>query len=273
MNIAIHEHATDDQRAEVLRDAALALASAVALADGRGERRRVLRILHTVKGAVAFLDLPDLAASLHELEGLLDTGAAEDLLADAIRDAEASLAAARAPAPGGRPGPVDGRSFASCLWWAERMLAQLTASLGKRARLEVEGSATEIDETRAAGLTAALQHLVRNAVVHGVEWPEQRRARGKPEEGCIFVSAHLGADGRLTVEVADDGAGLPESLSDRVFQPGVSGAADVSLYAGRGLGLDAVLAEADALGGSVDVSSEPGKGAVFTLRLPPLTGG
>lgn len=266
MNIAIKDQAADGHRAEVLADARAALDAVETLFAGGGDRARARRNLHTVKGAVAFLELPELAQSLHEIEGALESADGETAALAHLTRARAALASAQFAAASAAA-DRGGRPFADCLWWAGRMVDQLSVSLGKRVWLDVEGGDLVVDTRRHAALTAALQHLVRNAIVHGVEWPGDRERLGKPITGRIAIAARRDGDG-LVVTVADDGAGLPEDLSERVFQPGVSGASDVSLYAGRGLGLDTVLAEMASVGGTADADSVPGSGATFTLRLP-----
>ncbi|ANK81488.1 MAG: hypothetical protein TEF_12290 [Rhizobiales bacterium NRL2] len=271
MNIAIQEDAADSHRAEVLADVRRAIESAeTAHGDPQG-RDRALRDLHTVKGAVGFLGLSELAGALHELEGVMGRGGDGSDVAQRVSEARRLLDSeigTGAPASAGLAGEG---AFTQCLWWAERMIGQISASLGKEAELNITGGDLRIDDQSRAALTRALQHLVRNAIVHGIETPDRRSALGKPQRGTIAIAAHR-AGGLLTVEVSDDGAGLPDELSARVFQPGVSGAADVSLYAGRGIGLDVALSEVDSLGGRVEVRSTPGLGACFAIIVQESAG-
>lgn len=158
---------------------------------------------------------------------------------------------------------------------------------GKQAALVFEGESVELDKSLLEAVADPLLHLVRNAVAHGVEPAEARRAAGKPEEGTVRVTARY-QGGQAVLEVADDGAGvdlaavraagadlgLPgDQLSEEealslLFLPGFTTARAVSEVAGRGVGLDAVRAQVEALRGTVTAGSDPGRGARFTVRLP-----
>jgi two-component system chemotaxis sensor kinase CheA len=171
-----------------------------------------------------------------------------------------------------------------------RVVRDLARQLGRRVRFEVEGEETQLDRAILDDLGEPLIHLLRNAVDHGIETPAARKKAGKPEEGLIRVSA---ASDRTTVliRVSDDGKGidrtkaLPEAiksglvpagtseLSDDVLlrllsRPGYSTAAQVTDVSGRGMGMDAVLSRVRTLGGSVELTTERGRGSTFTLRLP-----
>jgi two-component system chemotaxis sensor kinase CheA len=175
--------------------------------------------------------------------------------------------------------------FAEACAGLERTVRDVARSQGVQARLEVRGGAQELDRSLLQGLREPLLHLVRNAVSHGVEPPEARRASGKPEEGRITLSAHLRA-GRVEVVVEDDGRGLDlEAIRAKarargqpvagdasdawlIFRPGFSTAARVTAVSGRGVGLDVVRTLVEALRGSVEVDSVPGRGTRFTLDVP-----
>jgi chemotaxis protein histidine kinase CheA len=170
----------------------------------------------------------------------------------------------------------------------------LARSAGKSVRLVTLGGETEFDKSVADQIGDALIHLLRNAVAHGIEPRERRRAGGKPDEGLITVSARH--DGQsVVIEVADDGEGIdPSLLRQRLVDSGRWSAAQASLaddgevlralldarlssraeadqLAGRGIGLDAVRVTVAQLGGDLSVSSSPGVGATFTMRLPLTT--
>ncbi len=167
----------------------------------------------------------------------------------------------------------------------ERTVRDVARSQGVQARLEVRGGAQELDRSLLQGLREPLLHLVRNAVSHGVETPEERLAAGKPQEGRITLSVQLRA-GRVEVVAEDDGRGLDlESIRARarargqavagdasdarlIFQPGFSTVAQVTAVSGRGVGLDVVRTQVEALRGSVEVDSVPGQGTRFTLDVP-----
>ena len=177
--------------------------------------------------------------------------------------------------------------------WAPipRVVRDLAAALGKRARIETEGEDTELDRSIIEAIRDPLAHLVRNAIDHGIEPPEERLASGKPEEGVVRVRAyHEG--GQVTIEVSDDGRGLDREairakaieqgvvsadqagrLTDRqvvdlVFVPGFSTAEEVTTVSGRGVGMDVVRTNVERIGGSVDVAPATGAGTTFKIRIP-----
>lgn len=172
-----------------------------------------------------------------------------------------------------------------------RTVRDVGRSLGKKVRLDIAGGSTSIDRDILEELDAPLGHLLRNAVDHGLETPEERRAAGKPEEGVIRLEARHNA-GLLQIIVADDGRGIDldalrratvarqltraetvESLSEAellefLFLPGFSMKPTVSDISGRGVGLDAVQAMVRKVRGQVSVASELGIGTRFLLQLP-----
>lgn len=172
---------------------------------------------------------------------------------------------------------------------APRLVRDLAAKLGKQARLVMSGENTEVDKTVIEQLSDPLTHLIRNALDHGLETPEERMAVGKPAEGTI----HLGAEhrsGRIIIEITDDGRGIDrkrvlekaiekglvergQQLSDEqidmlIFAPGFSTAAALSDVSGRGVGMDVVRKNIQDVGGRVVVQSTPGAGSRFILSLP-----
>jgi len=173
----------------------------------------------------------------------------------------------------------------------ERTVRDLSRALGKSVRLVLHGQDTELDKMMVEQLDEPLLHLVRNAIDHGIEEPATRRARGKPEQGTLTLSAeHRGA--QLLIRIRDDGGGIdPDAVRakaierslvdaeqarrlDRrqilqfLFQPGFSTAKEVTSISGRGVGLDVVVSVLNRLRGSVSVDSQPGQGTVFTLTIP-----
>ena len=169
-----------------------------------------------------------------------------------------------------------------------RAVHDLAAAQGKRVRLSLEGEEVEVDAAVIEQLGAPLTHLIRNAVDHGIERPEERRRAGKDPCGEIALRAFHAA-GQVVVEVRDDGAGLDRArveararelghgdtaeladadLFQLLFEPGFSTAAAVTGVSGRGVGLDVVRRHAEALRGTVGLDGLPGRGAVFTLRIP-----
>lgn len=170
-----------------------------------------------------------------------------------------------------------------------RILRELTVSTGKHVRLEVSGESTELDKTVIERLGEPLTHLIRNAVDHGIEQPEQRLAAGKSAEGTLTLSAEH-RSGRILIRIADDGAGIDrervlskaiekglvapdaqlskEEIDLLIFAPGFSTAQQVSNISGRGVGMDVVRQNVKDLGGRITIDSEPGAGTTFTLTLP-----
>jgi len=178
------------------------------------------------------------------------------------------------------------RPFADALTDLPRLARDVATAAGKIVRVETSGGTLQADRVVLAQLREALMHLVRNAVDHGLEKPDARRAAGKPDEGTLRVDARLVGD-RIVVTVADDGAGLDiasvrrklkareENVPDddravvrRLFMGGISTRTEATAISGRGVGLDVVRAVADRVRGSVDVTWTAGRGTTFTLEAP-----
>lgn len=170
-----------------------------------------------------------------------------------------------------------------------RLIHDLSSKLDKKVNLVITGEQTELDKTVMEKIGDPMVHLVRNALDHGLESPEKRRAAGKDETGTLNLNAyHQG--GNIVIEIFDDGAGLnrekirnkaiergvisaddnltDDMIQDMIFHPGFSTADQVSDVSGRGVGMDVVRKNIKALGGNVEVKSEEGAGAKFTIRLP-----
>ena len=172
-----------------------------------------------------------------------------------------------------------------------RLVRDVAMACGKEARLELEGVGTELDRTIIEAIRDPVTHLIRNAIDHGIESPDVRRAAGKSAEGRVLVRAyHEG--GKVYVEVSDDGAGLPIArvrekalaaslvpadriprMTDRdwaqlIFQPGFSTAERVTSVSGRGVGMDVVKTNVERVGGAVEVDSTTGRGTTVRLRIP-----
>ncbi len=170
-----------------------------------------------------------------------------------------------------------------------RLVRDLSQQTGKIVRLEMSGEGTEIDKTVIEQLSDPLTHLIRNAVDHGIEDGECRRAAGKPEEGNIHLSAEQRGN-RIVIGISDDGGGINRErvqsiavekgliaadavLSDEeadslILLPGFSTAETVSNISGRGVGMDVVNQNIRKLGGRVTISSVPGRGTTLALTLP-----
>jgi len=171
----------------------------------------------------------------------------------------------------------------------KRLVRDLAAELGKEVVLETEGAETELDKTVIERLNDPLIHLIRNSIDHGIEAPDIRRAVSKPQQGTVRISAeHSGA--QVLIRIADDGAGLDKDAiqakavakglisSDAdfcdkdafalIFTPGFSTAEKLTSISGRGVGMDVVKRNIEALRGSIEIESRKGAGTVITLKLP-----
>ena len=170
-----------------------------------------------------------------------------------------------------------------------RLLRQTAKELDKKANLEFRGVRVEIDRSVLEKITAPFEHLLRNAVAHGLESPAERVARGKSEIGEITIDAQQ-AGNEVILTLSDDGNGLDfarirekaiqkglldanadineTQLTQFIFMAGFSTAEEVSQIAGRGVGMDVVRGEIVSLGGRIDIASTPGRGTTFTIALP-----
>lgn len=170
-----------------------------------------------------------------------------------------------------------------------RTVRDMAKSLGKMAQLRIEGEDIEVDTSVVEYLKDPLLHMIRNALDHGIESPAKRKKSGKSQTGTITVRAAR-AGGNIVIEVMDDGAGLdkqkicevaqkkglvaePQKLSDPeiyqlIFEPGFTTASHVSDMSGRGVGMDVVRRNIQALRGNVYAASQPGVGATVRVRLP-----
>jgi two-component system chemotaxis sensor kinase CheA len=172
-----------------------------------------------------------------------------------------------------------------------RMVRDLSKKLNKKINLVVEGKETEMDRTVIDEIGDPMVHLIRNSIDHGIESPEERMAKGKPEAGTItLVARHEGNN--VIIEVKDDGKGVdpsiigrlaverglfnteqiskmpPEEIIKIIFLPGFSTASVVSDLSGRGVGMDAVKAKLEDLNGQLDIESKVGEGSRVIIKLP-----
>ena len=170
-----------------------------------------------------------------------------------------------------------------------RIVREASDLAGKNVSFETEGEAVEVDKTVIERLVDPLTHIIRNAVDHGLETPAARLAAGKPEAGCVRLSA-AHRSGRVLIEVSDDGAGInrpkvkqiaidkglipadatldDNAIDQLLFLPGFSTAEKVTDLSGRGVGMDVVRSAIQALGGRVNILSVPGKGTTLAISLP-----
>ncbi|MBK1614744.1 chemotaxis protein CheA [Rubrivivax gelatinosus] len=171
----------------------------------------------------------------------------------------------------------------------KRVVHDVARELGKDIELRISGEDAELDKTVVEKLGDPLMHLVRNAIDHGIDSPEQRQARGKPARGVVALNAFHDS-GSIVIEVSDDGGGLDRErilkkarerglvapdhtpseheIDQLIFEPGFSTAEQVTNLSGRGVGMDVVKQNIAALRGSVELRTRPGLGTTVTVRLP-----
>ncbi len=172
-----------------------------------------------------------------------------------------------------------------------RMARDLARQLGKEMELVISGEETELDKTMIEELSDPLVHLIRNAVDHGIETPEERRVAGKPEK-CVVTLSAIQAGDHIVIEITDDGRGMNAAVLKRkaqekglvdeetlnsmddqealglIFMPGFSTKEQISSVSGRGVGMDVVKTNIQKLNGRIEISSVPGKGSTFSIFLP-----
>lgn len=234
------------------------------------DRARLMRIKDQLAAVLSGSELSQLAENLEETTAHL--GRITDELQDAIMRT--------------RMLPI--RSVLARL---PRVVRDVATRSGKKVDLVTAGEETELDRTVIEAITDPLVHILRNAVDHGIETPEERRRLGKPETGTITVTA-WNQEASIYISVKDDGRGLdldairrkaverglvsaeaaanagPDEVLEYIFLPGLSTARQVSDLSGRGVGLDIVRTNIERLNGSVTVRSERGKGTEFVIQLP-----
>lgn len=171
----------------------------------------------------------------------------------------------------------------------QRVVRDVSAELGKDIELAISGGETELDKTVVDKIGDPLMHLVRNSMDHGIESAEMRAANGKPAKGTLYLNAYHDS-GSIVIEVGDDGAGLnrerilqkaverglvaananltDHEIDNLIFEPGFSTAEKLSNLSGRGVGMDVVRRNIEALRGTVELDSEPGQGTTVRIRLP-----
>jgi two-component system chemotaxis sensor kinase CheA len=172
-----------------------------------------------------------------------------------------------------------------------RMVRDLSRKMGKEVRLELSGEETELDKSVIEEIGDPLVHIIRNAIDHGLESPEERQASGKPAEGVVRIGAYQEGNS-IVIEVSDDGKGInvervkqkaierrlisgadadrmsEGELVNLIFLPGFSTAEKITDVSGRGVGMDVVRTNINKINGSVEVRTTPGAGSTFIIRLP-----
>ncbi len=265
--------------------------------------RELLESLHTLKGGARLCSLVELGELIHGFETFLtaphgpgnrpnaevfrEVRAHRDQLARALRGARTAIATG--VPPDREFGLTESVPFSRLLPKLSLVVRQLGEQLRKRVELHSADVKVELNGGVLKRLAVPIEHMLRNAVDHGIETPEWRRRRGKPETGRIDLRIGV-RDGEIVIEVADDGGGIDcdevrtwalgkgaltthartgdLETAELVFAPGVSTAEIVTKTSGRGVGLSAARVAIDRLGGRVGVSFVPGKGTSFSLRIP-----
>jgi two-component system chemotaxis sensor kinase CheA len=167
--------------------------------------------------------------------------------------------------------------FSSITGSLPRAVRDLAAAQEKQVELHIEGAESQLDRVILEGTSEAIVHLLRNAIAHGIEPPDERERAGKPRAGRIELRAEQRGD-RVAIEVRDDGRGVagellqaadgPAALGGMLARAGMSTAASVTSLSGRGVGLDAVKNHVESVGGRLEIDSQPGRGTTVSLLLP-----
>ncbi|WP_263261340.1 Hpt domain-containing protein [Pseudomonas sp. RIT-PI-S] len=225
------------------------------------------------------------------LEAVSDLSDLKDTLAARNQEAQALLAQQARICSGLQEGLMRARMvpFSRVLPRLQRIVRQVAEELGKDVEFESSDTEVEMDRTVLERMIAPLEHMLRNAIDHGLESSAGRRAAGKPERGLVTLRvAHEG--GEIVIEMSDDGAGIPlQAVRDKaikrgllspdsdlrdhdvlqfILQPGFSTAQKITQISGRGLGMDVVHEEVKQLGGNMIIDSQAGSGARFVIHLP-----
>ncbi|QBM18766.1 hypothetical protein MARI_29090 [Marinobacter sp. JH2] len=224
-------------------------------------------------------------------ESSSDLADLRETLADRVRDTETLLVQQSRINTELQEGLMKTRMvpFASTVPRLRRIVRQISGELGKKVDFDVRNAEGEMDRSILERMIAPLEHMLRNALDHGIETPQDRRQSGKPETGEVVLSLTR-EGGDVVLRMIDDGKGIPadvirekairqglmhenEALSERevlqfILQPGFSTAEKVTQISGRGVGMDVVASEIKQLGGSLDIDSSLGHGSTFTVRLP-----
>lgn len=233
--------------------------------------------------------LQQLTRSLSETAG--DVESINEILADITRDSETLLVQESRVSTDLQEGLMRTRMvrFGGLTSRLRRIVRQISRELSKEVEVEIVGEQSEVDRTVLDRIIAPLEHMIRNAVAHGIEMPEARRALGKNETGRILIEVDRQGT-NIIINVTDDGAGIDvgkirqkaieqglvtadSSLSDHdalqfILHSGLSTAEEVTQVSGRGVGMDVVDSEIKQLGGMLRIDSVRGKGTEFNIRLP-----
>ncbi len=236
-----------------------------------------------------FSNLQQLSRSL--LESVSDLRSIREILGGIARESDDILAEQSRVSKDLQQGLMRTRllPFSEQVQRFRRLVRRTMTELDKRVELVVEGEEIRLDRTILERITPSLEHLLRNAVDHGIESPERRKQLGKREIGTLKIAVSRSGP-EVVIKVSDDGSGLDqnaiyqmavqknlvaagarltdEELFQLILEPGFSTMQEVTQISGRGVGLDVVNADIKQFGGTLDIASRPGQGCVFTIRLP-----
>ncbi|ACL73973.1 putative CheA signal transduction histidine kinase [Thioalkalivibrio sulfidiphilus HL-EbGr7] len=224
-------------------------------------------------------------------ESINDLVSIQDILSDQVRDSETLLLQQSRVSTDLQEGLMRTRmvQFSNMVPRLRRVVRQTATELGKRVELDIQGEGSELDRSVLERMVSPLEHMLRNAVYHGIESADKRRATGKADAGHIDIQVTREGS-EVVIRVSDDGGGInldavrskamrlglikgDEALTDEdimqfILESGFSTAQEVSQISGRGVGMDVVNSEIKQLGGTLGIETVPGKGTRFTVRLP-----
>ncbi|MEN8108095.1 MAG: Hpt domain-containing protein [Pseudomonadota bacterium] len=236
-----------------------------------------------------YSNLQQLSRSL--IESISDLHSIQEMLDSTTRESETLLLQQSRVSTDLQEGLLHTRMvpFASLAPRLRRIVRQSASELGKNAELSLDGADGEMDRTVIERIIAPLEHMLRNAVAHGIEKSPRRKQLGKPSVGTVMIAFHREGP-EIVLQISDDGGGVDlEAVRARalergmidpdtdypdgevmqlILQTGFSTASEVTQLTGRGVGMDVVNSEVKQLGGSLHIDSKTGKGTVFTVRLP-----
>jgi len=261
--------------------------------------RKLQRSLHTLKGSARMTGAMRVGELVHHMEeqvtGAVQTATFWDDLHNQYSRIGLMIGrlrtdmAAEGAAVASEESPGQRVPFASIGKRLYRIVRQTGKELGKKVNLELRGTEIEMESGLLEKMTAPFEHLLRNAIAHGLENPHQREVAGKPPVGDIRLSLHK-ENNEAVFEFMDDGAGLDveglrrkalemgllridaaaddKQVMQLIFAPGLSTATEITAISGRGVGMDVVRSEIAALNGRIAVLSKRGEGTCFIIRLP-----
>ncbi|WP_135122085.1 chemotaxis protein CheA [Jeotgalibacillus proteolyticus] len=264
--------------------------------DDQNVIEELFRSFHSLKGMSAAMSYDEMTKTAHSAEDILELIRSEKVLvtkevikkltqsAGHLEHLVAAMANEKRKLISGQKIEAESNLFS-------QLIRQLSINADKKITVQITGLETELDAIHLELISEPLIHLIKNAVDHGIEKPENRIKRGKSEKGKIELRAYR-TNQHVFVEIKDDGAGINKKkvvnnaislgilsgkqlktvdeqfIFNLTMKPGVSTANEISAISGRGVGLDAVKTKIESFGGSISIQSEAGKGTVISIKLP-----